>query len=149
MPYPYTYTDEKEYKAPQLKTDRSMWKLMILNILTLGIYSIFFFIPFSFDLDKVAPKSDRSKTMNYLFAFIVAYFTFSVVILIWHYQIAERVNEALTERNIDYEFDTGAFWGWYFFGFLILIGPFIYFHKLCTAMNLLCAHYNENPVINK
>ncbi|MBQ8911801.1 MAG: DUF4234 domain-containing protein [Clostridia bacterium] len=149
MPYPYTYTDDKEYKAPQLKTDRSMWKLMILNILTLGIYSIFFFIPFSFDLDKVAPKSDRSKTMNYLFAFIVAYFTFSVVILIWHYQIAERVNEALTERNIDYEFDTGAFWGWYFFGSLILIGPFIYFHKLCTAMNLLCAHYNENPVINK
>ena len=76
MPYPYTYTDEKEYKAPQLKTNRSMWKLMILNILTLGIYSIFFFIPFSFDLDKAAPKSDRSKTMNYLFAFIVAYFTF-------------------------------------------------------------------------
>ena len=35
MPYPYTYTDEKEYKAPQLKTDRSMWNLMILNILTL------------------------------------------------------------------------------------------------------------------
>jgi hypothetical protein len=41
-----------------------MWKLILLNVLTLGIYSIIFFIPFSFDLDKIAPKSDRSKTMN-------------------------------------------------------------------------------------
>lgn len=39
-----------------------MWKLMILNVLTLGVYSIIFFIPFSFDIDKIAPKNDHSKT---------------------------------------------------------------------------------------
>lgn len=149
MPYKYPYDcerEEKEYIPPKLKTNRSMWKLMLLNILTLGIYSIIFFIPFSFDLDKVAPKNDRSKTMNYLLAYILALFTFSAVLAVWHYQIAKQVEEALTKRNIDYEFDTGSFWGWYFFGSFILVGPFIYFHKLCKAMNLLCAHYNENPV---
>ena len=53
--YPYDY-EEREYKAPKLRTDRKMWKLILLNILTLGIYSFAFFIPLSFDLDKVAPK---------------------------------------------------------------------------------------------
>ena len=28
------------------------------------------------------------------------------------------------------------------FGSFILVGEFVYFHKLCTAMNLLCEDYN-------
>ena len=145
--YPYDY-EEKEYKPPKLKTDRSMIKLMILNILTLGIYSIIFFIPFSYDLDKVAPKRDHSKTMNYLFAYLFAMCSFSIVLVIWHYQIANRVNEALERRNIDYSFEMSDFWGWYLFGSFILVGPFVYFHKLCKAMNLLCESYNEKPTID-
>ncbi len=127
----------------KLATNRSMWKLMLLNIITLGLYSIFFFIPFSFDLDKVAPKPDRSKTMNYLFAYILACVTYSIVLIVWHYQIASRVQEALTQREIEYEFGTTDFWLWYFVGSFFFVGPFIYFHKLCTAMNLLCEDYNE------
>ena len=130
MAYRYAYDDEERtYQSPKLKTDRSMWKLMLFNILTLGIYSIVFFIPFSFDLDKIAPKKDRSKTMNYLVAYIVSLFTFSIVLMIWHYQIAERVEEALAEHQLSCDFSTGSFWGWYVFGSLILVGPFIYFHK--------------------
>ena len=148
--YPYGYEEEtKEYKAPKLETNRSMWKLMLLHYLTCGIYSIIFFIPFSFDLDKVAPKNDRSKTMNYLFAYILALFTFSIVLVIWHYHIAERVEEALAQRDISYDFGTHTFWKWYILGSFILIGPFVYFHKLCKAMNLLCEHYNENPVVSE
>lgn len=147
MPYPYDYDDEiKPYKQPKLVTNRSMWKLMILSILTCGIYTIIFFIPFSFDLDKVAPKPDRSKTMNYLFVHIIAAFTFSIVVVIWHYHVAHRVEEALSQRGIDYQFSTHDFWGWYIAGSLFLVGPFVYFHKLCKAMNLLCENYNENPV---
>ena len=148
MPYSYPYdSEEKTYKPPKLQTNRRMWKLMVLNILTLGVYSIIFFIPFSFDLDKIAPKSDHSKTMNYLLAYVLSLFTFSFVLLIWHHEIAVRVEEALKKRNIQYEFETGSFWKWYFFGFFILIGPFVYFHKLCKAMNLLCQHYNDNPTV--
>ena len=86
MPYPYSLDDEiKEYKPTVLKTDRSMWKLMILDILTLHLYSIFFFIPFSFDIDKVDPKRDGSRTLNYLFAYVLSLFTFAIVLHIWHY----------------------------------------------------------------
>jgi len=133
----------QEYAPAKLKTNRNMWKLMILTILTLGIYSIASFMPLSFDLDKAAPKPDRSKTMNYLFAYVISLFTFSIVLIIWNYHIAERIEEALAQRNIEYEFSTSDFWIWYFVGSFFLVGPFVYFHKLCRAMNLICADYNE------
>ena len=141
--YPYGY-EEKEVQRAKLPTDRAMWKLMILSILTLGIYRIVFFIPFSFDLRKISPH-DYSKQMNYMWAHFLGLFTLTVVVDIWHYQTARSVSEALEYRRIDYEFGTGDFWKWFLLGSLILVGPFIYFHKLCKAMNLLCRHYNENP----
>ena len=147
MAYKYAYdNEEKKYEEPKLKTDRSMWKLMILTILTLGLYLIIFFIPFAFDLDKVSPKDDRSKTMNFLWAWLLSLLTFSIVMDVWHYQIAVRIEEALEDRNIDYEFGTGDFWLWFIFGSFIFIGPFVYFHKVCRAMNLLCEDYNKNLI---
>ncbi|MBQ8416920.1 MAG: DUF4234 domain-containing protein [Clostridia bacterium] len=145
MAYRYAYDDEeKEHKQPKLQTNRSMWKLMFLSIVTLGIYSIFFFIPFSFDIDKVSPKDDHSKTMNFVFAYILSLFTFSIVLDFWHYEIAGRIEEALSNRNINYNFQTKDFWCWLVLGSLILVGPFVYFHRLCKAMNLLCEDYNQN-----
>lgn len=144
MAYKYPYDDEeKKYKPPRLQTNRSMWKLMLLSLCTFGIYEIMFFIPFSFDIDLIAPKPDRSKTFNFLWAYILAYFTMSIVIIIWHYQMAERIEEALDKYNIDYEFSMSDFWLWYVVGSFFLVGPFVYFHKLCTAMNLLCEAYNK------
>ena len=141
--YKYTYDNEEvQYKERRLTTNRNIWKLLILRVLTLGIYEIVFFIPFSFDLDKAAPKRDRSKTMNYLWAAILSAFTMSIVLLVWHYHVAERVEQALIDRKITYDFGTNDFWGWYLFGSLILVGPFIYYYKLCKAMNLICADYN-------
>ena len=150
--YSYDYEaqqKEKEYKPVNLQTNRKMWKLMLFSILTLGLYSIFFFIPLSFDIDTVAPRRGDGKTMNYLWAYLLALVTYSIVVDIWHFHIAQRVGEALYVRKIEYDFGTKDFWLWFVLGSLILVGPFIYFHKLCTAMNLLCEDYNVNPMIEE
>lgn len=144
MPYPYSYDDEaRNYKAPKLTTNRNMWKFMILNILTLGIYSLCFFIPFSYELDKVSPPREKDKTLSFLAAYILSIFTFSIVMMAWHYHIAQRIEEALSERGVAEDFGTGDFWMWYVFGSFILVGHFIYLHKLCKAMNALCEDYNQ------
>jgi hypothetical protein len=60
--------------------------------------------------------------------------------------LTERVEEALSQRGVDYDFSTNDFWNLYFFGGLFIFGHFLaffYYHKLCKAMNLLCADYNE------
>ncbi len=150
MSYKYSYdSEEVQYKPAKLKTDRKMWKLVLFGILTLGIYSIVFFMPLSFDVDKVSPKGDRSKTMSYLAAFVLSMFTANIVMDVWQYQITERISEALEARDVDYDFGTGDFWGWFIFGSLVFIGPFVYFHKLCKAMNLLCEDYNKSLEKNK
>ena len=146
--FPYDY-EEKKYEVPKLKTNRNIWKLIIFTVLTLGLYSIAFFSPLSYDLDKVDPKRGREKTMSFMLAYILSLFTFSIVLTVWFYKLAGHIEEALSRRKIDYAFDTGDFWKWYFFGSLILIGPFIYYHKICKAMNLLCQSYNEKPVLDE
>ena len=144
MAYKYPYdNEEKIIKPSKLQENRSMWKLMILSIFTLGIYSIIFFIPFSFDLDKIHPNKDHSKGLNYLWAFILAHFTGSIVLAVWHHMTASKVEEALIARHINYKFGTNEFWKFYILGSFIVVGPFIYYHKLCKAMNLLCEDYNK------
>jgi hypothetical protein len=118
--------------------------------LTLGFYEIFFFMPLTFELDKIAPKPDRAKTMNFVFALILSLFTFNIVLTVWIYMLTERVEEALAQRGVEYDFSTNDFWNCYFFGGLFIFGNFIaffYYHKLCRAMNLLCADYNEKGAV--
>ena len=111
MAYKYPYDEEeKKYTPPKLKTNRSMWKLALLSLCTLGIYEIIFFIPLSFDLDLVAPKHDHSKTFNFLWAYILSMFTFSIVLVIWLYNITARIEEALERYDIPYDFSTSDFW---------------------------------------
>lgn len=146
MGYQYRYDEDEEKKEPaqrKLKTDRSALTLILLTILTLGLYEIFFFIPFSFDLDKAAGKSDNKHTMNYAVAWVLSLFTGGIVLLFWHYSIAGRIKEAIESNKIDCDFGTDTFWKWQILGTLIIVGPFVYAFKLCRAMNLLCADYNE------
>ena len=147
MAYKYPYDEPREVVRAKLTTNRRMWKLEILNVLTLGIYSIIFFIPFAFDLEKIHPSRTRSKQMNYLWAYLLSLFTAHIVLVAWYFDLTKRIGEALEYRKIDYEFGTQDFWIWYLVGSLFLVGPMVYFHKMCRAMNLLCEHYNENPVI--
>ncbi len=154
MAYPYDLdyeaaSKERAHKEPVLQTNRQMWKLMVFSYLTCGIYTILFFIPFSFDIDKVAPKRDGGKTFNYLFAFLLALVTGNIALWVWFYHITDRVEEALANRGIDYSLSMSDFWGWYVLGSFILVGPFVYFHKLCTAMNLLCEDFNTKNEKNQ
>ena len=143
MAYKYSYDEDTKYVAPKKRTDRKVLKLILFSLLTCGLYSIFFYTPFSFDLDDIAPKRDGTKTFNYFLALILSYFTWSIVMLCWLYSVTARIEEALSQYKIDYEFGTQDFWMWHVLGSLILVGPLVFTYKLCKAMNLLCAAYNE------
>jgi len=144
MAYKYPYDEEiKEYKPARLNDKRSTLLFYTLTLLTLGVYALFFFTPFSFDLDKVAPKRDGTKTINFLFVFIVAYMTASIAMFVWDYHIAGRIEEALIQRGINYQFGTKDFWAYQIIGSFIIVGPFIFRYRLIHAMNLLCADYNK------
>ena len=97
----------------------------------------------SSDINTIASRYDGKKTMHYcLVFFIFSGLTLGIVPLVWSHRISKRIGAELARRGINYKFGAGTFWGWNVLGELIIVGPFIYCHKLLTAMNLLCNDYN-------
>ena len=129
----------------QLKTNRGLLKTILLSIITLGIYPLVLYSTISTDINLIASRYDGKRTMHYcLLVFLVAPITLGIGAMVWCHKISNRIGGELIRRGIAYSFGAGSFWGWNVLGSLIVVGPFIYIHKLLKAMNLLCADYNIN-----
>ena len=138
------------YSAPavpvgKLKTNRGLIKFILLSLITFGIYGLVVMSAVSSDINTIAGRYDGKKTMHFcLIAFIFSWLTLGIAPLVWYHRISTRIGNELIRRGIMYSFGAGSFWGWNILGSLIVIGPFVYIHKLLRAMNLLSQHYNIN-----
>lgn len=129
--------------AAQLKTNRSLLKFILLSIITLGIYSIVVMSEISSDINTIAGRYDGKKTMHYCLVFFVfSWLTFGILPIIWYHKLSNRIGNELNRRGIPYSFSAATLWLWGVLGSLIIVGPFIYTHKLLKSMNLLAADYN-------
>ena len=129
--------------ARQLKTNRGLAKYFFLGLITFGIYDLIVMYHVSEEINLVA-ANDGKKTMNYLLlVLLLTPITLGIADLVWFSRLSGRIGDTLQARGIDYKFGKGTFWGWNIFGALILVGPFIFFHKFFKAMNKLNADYNE------
>lgn len=127
----------------QIKTNRGMIKMLILSFITFGIYGIIFYSAISDDINTIASRYDGKKTMHYcLMGFIVAPLTLGIGLIVWLHNISARIGNECTRRRINYSFGAGSFWLWCVLGSFIVVGPFIYLHKMCVAMNLISENYN-------
>ena len=127
----------------KLKTNKGLIKYILLSIITFGIYGLVVMSSLSNDINIVASRYDGKKTMHYcLLYFIVAPITLGIAGIVWFHKISNRMGKELKRRNIAYDFSCADFWLWNVVGSIIVIGPFIYFHKLFKAANLICADYN-------
>lgn len=127
----------------QLKTNRGLLKYILFSLLTFGIYGIVVNSAVSTDINTIASRYDGKKTMHYcLVYFVFSWLTLGIVPLVWYHNISNRIGKELNRRGIDYSFNAGTYWIWNILGCLILIGPFVYIHKLLKAMNLLSEDYN-------
>lgn len=131
--------------AYKLKTNRGLIKYFFLSMITCGIYGVVTMSEVTEDINIIAGRYDGRRTMNFcLIAFLFSWLTLGIAPLVWGHRMCGRIGNELARRGIAYRFGTGTFWGWGFFGSLILVGPFVYVHKLLRAMNLLATHYNIN-----
>ena len=143
QPYQQAY---RPMPVRQLKTDRSLLLDILLSMVTLGIYDIVLMSGISTDINEIAGRYDGKKTTHYcLMFFLLNGLTLGIYGLVWYHGLSERVGNELRRRGIFYDFGSGTYWGWGFFGALLCgIGPLVYKHKLFHAMNLLSGHYNVN-----
>jgi hypothetical protein len=120
-------------------------KYILLGIITLGIYPIVFFSGISNDINVIANRYDGRRTMHYcLLFFLVGPVTLGIATIVWFHKISGRIGNELRRRNISYSFGAKDFWLWNVLGSLIIVGPFIYIHKLAAGSNKIAEHYNLN-----
>ena len=135
------------YSAParKLNTRRGLLKYILLGIVTFGIYPLVMMSGISSDINITASRYDGKKTMHYcLLTFIFSWLTLCIAPIVWYHRISARIGHELARRGIAYNFSAADYWLWSVLGSFIVVGPFIYIHKLCVAMNLINAHYNIN-----
>lgn len=128
-------------------TSRGLVKLIILNILTFGIYGLFVMSHVSEEINSIASPHDGRHTMHYLLvSFVLSAISLFIVPVVWNHRLCNRIGNELSYRNLGYSFGASAFWLWNVLGAFIIIGPFVYRHKLLKAMNLLNKDYLTNTL---
>ena len=131
--------------APEkkLKTNRSLIKFILLSAVTLGVYGIISMTELTNSLNRAAGVHGRKEMHFCLIFFVVGPLTLGIGFLIWNHNMAVKIGNELERRGINYNLTPSQFW---LFGILLLpviIGPFIYLHKMFKAVNLICEDYNK------
>jgi hypothetical protein len=80
--------------------------------------------------------------MPYFGMIILSPVTLGIYTFVWMHKFCRRIGEELQRRKLDYQFGASTFWLWGILGSLILVGPFIFTHKLMKAMNKINADFN-------
>ena len=125
-----------------LRTNRGLVKFILLSLITLDIYGIWCLATIGDDLNVVVPTEKRT-TSFWLCFLILSWLTLGIYPLYWFHKMSNKVSTGLAQKGINYNFNAGTFWLWGVLGSCIVVGPFIYYHKLFTAMNMLNGAYNS------
>ena len=128
----------------KLPTNRSLVKMVLLGLITAGIYPTVIWSRMVTELNIAASRHDGRRTMPYFAAVILTPFTLGVFAFIWMHRFCIRVGEQLEFRKCDYRFGARDFWLWFVLGLLILVGPLVFTYKLVKSMNLINNHYTTS-----
>lgn len=129
-------------QRPQLECNRSWIKVLLLSIVTCGIYGIITYYRIAEDLNTICTPHDNKKTQNYIVACLLGGITCGIYTIVWMHGMCDRIGENLRARGIAMEFSSSTFWLWNVLGSFIVVGPFIFMYKFFDAMNALAADYN-------
>lgn len=126
----------------QLPRDRALWKMVIFGILTAGIYPFVIWNKLVTELNIAASRYDGERTMPWLAMLFLTPLTLGIYPLVWYHGFCRRIGRELKRRKLDVNFGPRVFWLWGILGSFILVGPFIFIHKMLKAMNRINGDFN-------
>lgn len=128
----------------QLPTKRGLGKMIFLSILTLGIYPTVIWSRLTAELNIAASRYDGQRTTSYFGMILLGVPTLGIYPLVWYDGLCRRIGDELDRRGVGAPFGPRDFWLWNVLGSLILVGPFVFLHKLMKAMNQINEDFNCN-----
>lgn len=132
------------YSAPalQLPTNRGVAKMILLSLITFGIYGMVTWCKMVTEINITASRYDGKRTCPYFAMIWLNCFTYGIFGLVWQHKFSNRVGAEVRRRGYNYNFSAADMWLWGILGSLIIVGPFIYCHKLMKSMNMINTSYN-------
>lgn len=100
--------------ALKLPVKRSLWKMILFGILTLGIYPMVIWSRLVSEVDLVASRYDGERSMPFFAAAMLAPLTMGIHTLVWFNKLCNRIGRELQRRSIPYAFGARDFWLWAF-----------------------------------
>ena len=125
-----------------MKTNRSLLVYILLSILTLGLYSLYFWSCFARDMNVVC-VGDGRRTRGILARIIFGALTFGIYEIVWLYTTGDRIRINAHRLNVSVAC-TGSVLAWTILGALIVIGPFVAMCQMMSGLNQLCEAYNRS-----
>ncbi|MBQ4296942.1 MAG: DUF4234 domain-containing protein [Clostridia bacterium] len=129
--------------ALKLPTDRGLAKFFFLSLITLGIYGIVVLSRVSTEINITASRYDGKRTMHLFAMAMLAPVTLGIYAWVWEHQFSQRVGDEARRRGMATTFGAKTFWLWGVLGSLIIVGPFVYTHKLFKTFNYINDSYNR------
>ncbi len=78
---------------------RKIAKYVLLQIVTLGIYGLFFWSDWTEDLNKMCEDDDK-ESANYILVFLLDIFSFGIYSFVWNYSQSERMYRIAPKYSI-------------------------------------------------
>lgn len=113
---------------------RKTGKYIFLNIITLGIYGLFFWTKWTNDLNKVCDGDDK-ESGHYILVFLLDIFSFGIYTLVWNYQMAERMYQKAKDYNVTLKHGGMFVMFWKIVPFVSSVYKIKYLNKLAAAYN--------------
>ena len=123
-----------------IQEKRRLWKLILLSIVTLGIYDIVFWYKFVKDLNTINQVDKKLK--NYILVIFLSIITLGIYHWVWLFYLADRVQITGIRLGVKVRTGPGTVLAWNLFGSFILIGPLVARFLVIANMNKLAKAYN-------
>ena len=121
---------------------------IFLNIITLGVYGLFFWYRWTENVNTLCDGDDNDSA-NYVLVYVLDWFSFGIYSLVWNYQMAERLYQAADDYGVEIKHGGMFVMIWrIFFPLVCSICKIKYANKLIDAYNAkLAAEFAEDEAI--
>ena len=126
-----------------MKEDRSLFVMVLLAIVTCGIYAIVFWYFYQNDLNKVAEGDGQPEMPNYIIVFLLSIITCGIYYFYWEYKVGNRLHSNAPRYGLQFEENGTTILLWSVIGSALCgIGNFIAMHFMIRNLNMLAREYN-------
>ncbi len=127
--------------ANKLKTNRGLFKTILLTIVTFGIYQLYLRHAWAKETN-IACNGDGKKTTGLLLLWLFGVLTLGIYVIVWHWKFAERTKAFLEANGKSARISGVGFFLWTWLGSMIIVGPMIALYKLIHQANAVNEIYN-------